>query len=89
MRVDKYGIVGASISGMKKTRQENELLFFEFGEVVVKWESDELKCRMANLNSQVGDRKIGGALVDFGAEGKVENEELIQEMWMQKKTLGV
>ena len=51
----KYAIVEANGSGSEKKKEERESFWYDLGELVGSFESDEIVCVLGDLNARVGD----------------------------------
>ena len=73
--VSKYVIVGAYGPGSERKKEERESFWFDLGELVGSFESDEIVCVLGDLNARVGDGKVPGVIGDYGIPGMNESGE--------------
>ena len=73
--VSKYVIVGAYGPGSGRKKEERESFWFDLGELVGSFESDEIVCVLGDLNARVGDGKVPGVIGDYGIPGMNESGE--------------
>ena len=57
--------------------------WFELGELVGSFESDEIVCVLGDLNARVGDGKVQGVIGDYGVHGMNESGEWMVDLCMQ------
>ena len=69
-------------AGTKNAIEKRKALWFELGEVITGFETDETVCLMGHLNAQICDAKINEVIGKFGVEGVNKNGELMKEMWL-------
>ena len=64
----KYVIVGAYGPGSERKKDERESFWYDLGELVRGFESDEVVCLLADLNSRMGD-----VIRDYAVVGRNES----------------
>ena len=81
--VSKYVIVGAYGPGSEREKEERECFWFDLGELVGSFESDEIVCVLGDLNARVGNVKVQGVIGDYGVPGMNESGEWMIDWCMQ------
>ena len=79
----KYVIVGAYGPGSERKKDERESFWFDLGELVGSFESDEIVCVLGDLNARVGNVKVQGVIGDYGVPGMNESGEWMVDWCMQ------
>ena len=71
----KYVIVGAYGPGAEKKKEDRDSFWYDLGELVGSFDSDEIVCVLGDLNARVGDSKVQGVIGDYGVPGMNESGE--------------
>ena len=75
--------MGAYGPGSKRKKEKRECFWFDLGELVGSFESDEIVCVIGDLNARVGNVKVQGGIGDYGLPGMNESGEWMLDWCMQ------
>ena len=65
----KYIIVSAYGPGFERKKNERDSFWYNLGDLVRCFESDEVVCLLGDLNARVGDVKVPDVIEDYSVAG--------------------
>ena len=79
----KYIIVGVYGQGPERKKEECESFWYDLGELVGSFKSDEIACVLWDPNARVEDNKVQGVIGDYGVPGMNESGDWMDDWCMQ------